>query len=59
MEWDSLVRHEYVHVVSVIGNNRIWALEKHPMGFIWLFSGGELRPSPLTRWSRARHGELV
>ena len=30
MEWDTLVRHG-VHVVSVIGNNGIWGLEKHPM----------------------------
>ena len=30
MEWDTLVRHG-VQVVSVIGNNGIWALEKHPM----------------------------
>src|SRR5271167_2072769 len=30
MEWDTLVRHS-VPVVSVIGNNGIWGLEKHPM----------------------------
>ena len=30
MEFDTLVRHR-VPVVCVIGNNGIWALEKHPM----------------------------
>jgi acetolactate synthase-1/2/3 large subunit len=30
MEFDTLVRHK-VPVVCVIGNNGIWALEKHPM----------------------------
>ncbi len=30
MEFDSLVRHR-IPVVCVIGNNGIWALEKHPM----------------------------
>ena len=30
MEFDSLVRHK-VPVVCVVGNNGIWALEKHPM----------------------------
>ncbi len=40
MEWDTLVRHG-VHVVSVIGNNGIWALEKHPMELlVRLFGGG-------------------
>src|SRR5690349_8694327 len=30
MEFDTLVRHR-VPVVCVVGNNGIWALEKHPM----------------------------
>jgi acetolactate synthase-1/2/3 large subunit len=30
MEFDTMVRHR-IPVVSVIGNNGIWALEKHPM----------------------------
>jgi acetolactate synthase-1/2/3 large subunit len=34
MEWDTLVRHG-VQVVSVIGNNGIWALEKHPMELLY------------------------
>jgi thiamine pyrophosphate-dependent acetolactate synthase large subunit-like protein len=37
MEWDTLVRHG-VHVVSVIGNNGIWALEKHPMEMLYGYS---------------------
>ncbi|HEV7360603.1 MAG TPA: acetolactate synthase, partial [Mycobacterium sp.] len=44
MEWDTLVRHQ-VPVVSVIGNNGIWALEKHPMEAIYGYSVvAELRP---------------
>ncbi|HEV2475933.1 MAG TPA: acetolactate synthase, partial [Candidatus Dormibacteraeota bacterium] len=30
MEFDTMVRHG-IPVVCVVGNNRIWALEKHPM----------------------------
>ena len=30
MEFDTMVRHR-IPVVSVVGNNGIWALEKHPM----------------------------
>ncbi|HKB17974.1 MAG TPA: acetolactate synthase [Candidatus Dormibacteraeota bacterium] len=30
MEFDTMVRHQ-IPVVSVVGNNGIWALEKHPM----------------------------
>src|SRR3982074_1726302 len=30
MEFDTMVRHR-IPVVCVIGNNGIWALEKHPM----------------------------
>ena len=44
MEWDTLVRHN-VPVVSVIGNNGIWGLEKHPMEAIYGYSVvAELRP---------------
>jgi acetolactate synthase I/II/III large subunit len=30
MEFDTMVRH-HIQVVCVVGNNSIWALEKHPM----------------------------
>jgi acetolactate synthase I/II/III large subunit len=62
MEWDTLVRHD-VQVVSVIGNNGIWALEKHPMEAIYGYSVvAELRPG--TRYDEVvsalgGHGEMV
>jgi acetolactate synthase-1/2/3 large subunit len=62
MEWDTLVRHG-VAVVSVIGNNGIWALEKHPMEALYGYSVvAELRPG--TRYDEVvrvlgGHGELV
>jgi acetolactate synthase I/II/III large subunit len=62
MEWDTLVRHD-VHVLSVIGNNGIWALEKHPMEMLYGYSVvAELRPG--TRYDEivralGGHGELV
>jgi len=62
MEWDTLVRHD-VPVVSVIGNNGIWGLEKHPMEAIYGYSVvAELRPG--TRYDEVvralgGHGELV
>jgi acetolactate synthase-1/2/3 large subunit len=62
MEWDTLVRHG-VHVVSVIGNNGIWALEHHPMTMLYGYSVvAELRPG--TRYDEVvtalgGHGELV
>ena len=62
MEWDTLVRHN-VHVVSVIGNNGIWALEKHPMEMLYGYSVvADLRPG--TRYDEVvqalgGHGELV
>ncbi len=62
MEWDTLVRHN-IPVVSVIGNNGIWALEKHPMEAIYGYSVvAELRPG--TRYDEVvralgGHGELV
>jgi acetolactate synthase I/II/III large subunit len=44
MEIDTLVRHG-VHVVSVLGNNGIWALEKHPMESLYGWSvAADLRP---------------
>ena len=62
MEWDTLVRHG-VAVVSVIGNNGIWGLEKHPMEMLYGYSVvAELRPG--TRYDQVvaalgGHGELV
>ena len=62
MEWDTLVRHG-VQVVSVVGNNGIWALEKHPMEMIYGYSVvAELRPG--TRYDEVvtalgGYGELV
>ena len=44
LEYDTLVRHG-VNVVGVMGNNSIWALEKHPMEFLYGYSvAAELRP---------------
>jgi acetolactate synthase-1/2/3 large subunit len=37
MEFDTFVRHG-VPVVGVMGNNGIWALEKHPMEFLYGYS---------------------
>jgi len=62
MEWDTLVRH-HVPVVSVVGNNGIWGLEKHPMEALYGYSVvAELRPE--TRYDEVAralggHGELV
>ncbi|KJX74802.1 acetolactate synthase [Mycobacterium lepromatosis] len=62
MEWDTLVRHN-VPVVSVIGNNGIWGLEKHPMEALYGYSVvAELRQG--TRYDEVvralgGHGELV
>lgn len=62
MEWDTLVRH-HVPVVSVIGNNGIWGLEKHPMEALYGYSvAAELRPG--TRYDEVvralgGYGELV
>jgi acetolactate synthase-1/2/3 large subunit len=62
MEWDTLARHG-VHVVGVMGNNGIWALEKHPMEFLYGYSvAAELRPE--TRYDQVVEalgcqGELV
>ena len=44
MEFDTLVRHG-VPVVGVMGNNGIWALEKHPMEFLYGYSvAADLQP---------------
>jgi acetolactate synthase-1/2/3 large subunit len=62
MEFDTLVRHG-VNVVGVMGNNGIWALEHHPMQFLYGYSvAAELRPA--TRYDQVvealgGHGELV
>lgn len=62
MEWDTLARHG-VAVVGVMGNNGIWALEKHPMEFLYGYSvAAELRPeTPYHEVVAALggHGELV
>ncbi|HEY4280566.1 MAG TPA: acetolactate synthase [Conexibacter sp.] len=62
MEFDTLARHG-VNVVGLMGNNGIWALEKHPMEFLYGYSvAAELRPG--TRYDEVvaalgGHGELV
>ncbi len=62
MEFDTLARHG-VDVVGVMGNNGIWALEKHPMEFLYGYSvAADLRPA--TRYDQVvealgGYGELV
>jgi acetolactate synthase-1/2/3 large subunit len=62
LEFDSMVRHG-LPVVAVMGNNGIWALEHHPMKFLYGYSvAAELRPG--TRYDEVvttlgGHGELV
>jgi acetolactate synthase-1/2/3 large subunit len=62
MEFDTMARHG-LPVVAVIGNNGIWALEKHPMEFVYGYSvAADLRPE--TRYDKVvealgGHGELV
>lgn len=62
MEFDTLARHG-VNVVGVMGNNGIWALEKHPMEFLYGYSvAAELRPE--TRYDEVvtalgGRGELI
>jgi thiamine pyrophosphate-dependent acetolactate synthase large subunit-like protein len=62
MEFDTLARHG-VNIVAVMGNNGIWALEKHPMEFLYGYSvAAELRPeTPYEEVVKALagHGELV
>jgi thiamine pyrophosphate-dependent acetolactate synthase large subunit-like protein len=62
LEFDTLARHG-VAVVGIMGNNGIWALEKHPMEAIYGYSvAADLRPG--TRYDEIAaalgcHGELV
>ena len=62
MEFDSFVRHG-IPVVGVMGNNGIWALEKHPMEFLYGYSvAADLQPG--LRYDEVvralgGHGELV
>jgi acetolactate synthase-1/2/3 large subunit len=62
MEFDTLARHG-VSVLAVLGNNGIWALEKHPMEAIYGYSlAADLRPG--TRYDQIAealgcHAELV
>ena len=62
MEYDTLARHG-LNVIGVMGNNGIWALEKHPMEMIYGYSVvADLRPE--TRYDQVvralgGHGELV
>jgi acetolactate synthase-1/2/3 large subunit len=62
LEFDTMVRHG-IPVVGVMGNNGIWALEKHPMEFLYGYSvAAELQPG--CRYDRVvealgGHGELV
>jgi acetolactate synthase I/II/III large subunit len=62
LEFDTFVRHG-VPVVGVMGNNGIWALEKHPMEFLYGYSvAAELQPAcryhEVVR-ALGGHGELV
>jgi thiamine pyrophosphate-dependent acetolactate synthase large subunit-like protein len=62
LEFDTFVRHD-VPVVGVVGNNGIWALEKHPMEFLYGYSvAADLQPG--CRYDEVvrvlgGHGELV
>ncbi|HEX6618578.1 MAG TPA: thiamine pyrophosphate-dependent enzyme, partial [Solirubrobacteraceae bacterium] len=62
MEFDTFARLG-INVVGVMGNNGIWALEKHPMELLYGYSvAAELRPG--TRYDQVvealgGHGELV
>jgi acetolactate synthase-1/2/3 large subunit len=62
LEFDTMARHG-IPVVGVVGNNGIWALEHHPMKFLYGYSvAAELRPE--TRYDRVAealgcHAELV
>jgi acetolactate synthase-1/2/3 large subunit len=62
MDFDTLARHD-VPIVAIMGNNGIWALEKHPMEMIYGYSvAAELRPeTPYHEVVAALggHGELV
>jgi len=62
MEFDTMVRHR-IPVVCVVGNNGIWALEKHPMqAMLGTSIAADLAPG--TRYDKVvealgGHGELV
>jgi acetolactate synthase-1/2/3 large subunit len=62
MEFDTMVRHR-IPVVCVIGNNGIWALEKHPMqSMLGVSIAADLAPA--TRYDRiveslGGYGEMV
>jgi acetolactate synthase I/II/III large subunit len=62
MEFDTFVRHG-LPIVGVMGNNGIWALEKHPMEFLYGYSvAADLQPA--CRYDEVvralgGHGELV
>jgi acetolactate synthase-1/2/3 large subunit len=62
LEFDTMARHN-LPVVGIIGNNGIWALEHHPMKFLYGYSmAAELRPA--TRYDEITdalgcHSELV
>jgi acetolactate synthase I/II/III large subunit len=62
LEFDTFVRHG-LPIVGVMGNNGIWALEKHPMEFLYGYSvAAELQPG--CRYDEVvralgGHGELV
>ena len=62
LEFDTMVRHG-LPVVGVMGNNGIWALEKHPMEFLYGYSiAAELQQG--ARYDQVvealgGHGELV
>jgi acetolactate synthase I/II/III large subunit len=62
LEFDTFVRHG-VPIVGVMGNNGIWALEKHPMEFLYGYSvAADLQPG--CRYDEVvrvlgGHGELV
>jgi acetolactate synthase-1/2/3 large subunit len=62
LEFETMVRHG-VPVVGVVGNNGIWALEKHPMEMLYGYSvAADLQPG--LRYDRVvealgGHGEMV
>jgi len=62
LEFDTMVRHN-LPVVGIVGNNGIWALEYHPMRFLYGYEvAASLRPA--TRYDEVvqalgGHGELV
>ncbi len=62
MEFDTMVRHR-IPVVCVVGNNGIWALEKHPMqSMLGVSIAADLGPQ--TRYDKVvqalgGHGEVV